>query len=164
MVLRLIKILVAWAFGAFAALVCISNFQEASINLGYIQTVISMVDVFPTSPRSRAFLPLESISTLLSIIVALDGLIAFLLIIGGLRMLINIQGPALQFNRSKSVASFGYCVAFLLWFVGFVTIAGEWFLAWQYPMGKGAIDISFNISMVALLGLIFLNQKDDEVT
>ncbi|MFS8184247.1 DUF2165 family protein [Pseudovibrio denitrificans] len=162
MLLRLIKVLIALSFGAFAAMVCFNNYQDAPANLAYIETVISMVDTFPTSPKFRAVFPLETAPTFLIIILAIEGFIAFLLILGSLRMLANIHKPAAAFNRSKSVVSFGFCVAILLWFVVFVVGAGEWFLAWQSPIGRGAIETSYNISIIAFLGLIFVNQRDEE--
>ncbi|KZK94594.1 hypothetical protein PsAD46_01017 [Pseudovibrio sp. Ad46] len=162
MLLRLIKVLVSLAFGGFAALVCFNNYQDTPANLAYIETVISMVDTFPTSPKFRAVFPLETAPTFLTIILAIEGFIALLLVLGSLRMLASIHRSAASFNRSKSTVSFGFCIAILLWFGIFVTGAGEWFLAWQSPLGRGAIDTSYNISIIAFLALIFVNQKEED--
>lgn len=124
MVLRLIKIMISLAFGAFAAMASLNNFQDAPANLAYVETVISMVDVLPGSPKSRAIFPLDSAPVFLSIILAIEGFIAFLLIIGSLRMLANIGKSAKAFKRSKTMASLGYCTAILLWFLGFVVFGG----------------------------------------
>ncbi len=160
MLLRLIKVLVSLAFGIFAAMVCLNNFQDSPANLAYIETIISMVDTFPTSPKFRALFPLEAAPTFLIIILAIQGFIALMLILGSARMLVSIHRPAAAFSRSKSTVSLGYCVAILLWFGVFVIGAGEWFLGWQSEIGRGAINTSYNISIIAFLGLIFVNQKD----
>ena len=160
---RLCKILISLAFAMFAGMSCYNNISDAPANIQYIKTVITMVDVYPGSPTSRAILSSESSTLFLAVILSIEGLVSVLLIAGSLHMLQHVGDSEKVFQHSKSLVMIGFTLAVMLWFLGFVVIAGEWFLAWQSAKGGGAVKTAYTISTIALLALVFVSLRDGEV-
>ena len=48
-------------------------------------------------------------------------------------MLANIRGSAADFARGKAWMILACLFAVLIWGVGFMVVAGDWFLAWEAP-------------------------------
>lgn len=60
---------------------------------------------------------------------------------------------------SLARAYIGGGIAFLLWFAGFMIVAGEWFAMWQSHDWNGqAAAFRFYATMLGVL--IFVNQQD----
>ena len=93
-------------------------------------------------------------------IIAVEILIAGLCWLGGWHLYRNIEDPV-SFNQAKGTAILGLTVGFLLWFTGFMTIGGEWFLMWQSEVANGQ-QAAFRFVMVIVVTLIYLVQIDDE--
>ena len=53
-------------------------------------------------------------------------------------------------------------LAFLVWFLGFMVIAGEWFAMWESKLWNGE-EAAFRFYVTVLAVLIFLNQPDSEL-
>ena len=53
-------------------------------------------------------------------------------------------------------------LAFLVWFFGFMVVAGEWFAMWQSQTWNGQ-EAAFRFYMAVLGVLIFVNQPDGEL-
>ena len=49
---------------------------------------------------------------------------------GGAR-LFRARADVQRFNQAKGIAAAGLTLGIILWFSGFITIGGEWFLMWQ---------------------------------
>jgi len=49
---------------------------------------------------------------------------------------------------------------FLVWFLGFMVVAGEWFAMWQSKSWNGQ-EAAFRFYMPILAVLIFVNQRND---
>ena len=69
----------------------------------------------------------------LAVIMALETAAGVLGAISIVVMLANIRGSAADFARGKSWLILACLFAILVWGVGFMVIAGDWFLAWQAP-------------------------------
>lgn len=63
------------------------------------------------------------------------------------------------FNQSKGIAVSGLTLGILLWFTGFMSIGGEWFLMWQSQVWNG-IESSFRFVVVIFMTLLYLIQPD----
>ncbi len=67
-----------------------------------------------------------------------------------------------MFNQAKLYVIAACLLAFLVWFVGFMVVAGEWFAMWQsttWNFQQGA----FRFYATVLLVLIFVNQPDGDL-
>lgn len=67
----------------------------------------------------------------LVLIMAMETAAGVLGLIGVVVMLANIRGAAADFARGKAWMIVGCLCAILVWGVGFLVVAGDWFLAWQ---------------------------------
>ncbi|MGV8711342.1 MAG: DUF2165 family protein, partial [Nitrosomonas sp.] len=79
---------------------------------------------------------------------------------GSFHLYQNIQQP-IAFNQSKKFAILGLTLGLLLWFTGFMTIGGEWFLMWQSDVANGQ-QAAFRLVMIMSAALIYLTQHDDD--
>lgn len=53
-------------------------------------------------------------------------------------------------------------MGFLVWFLGFMVVGGEWFAMWQSSTWNGQ-DAAFKFYMTMLAVLIFVNQPDRDL-
>ena len=66
------------------------------------------------------------------------------------------------FNRSKALVHLAALAGFLVWFLGFMVVGGEWFLMWQSETWNGQ-EPAFRFYVTILLVLIYVNQPDGEL-
>jgi len=72
------------------------------------------------------------------------------------------HAPGPVFNQAKGLVVVAALLAFLLWFFGFMVIAGEWYAMWQSQTWNGQ-DAAFRFYVTVLAVLIFINQADGDV-
>ena len=150
---------------AFAALVAFNNVVDYPANLAFVRHVLSMDDIFATSQplaRWRAIASPLGWHALYALIIAGEIATAALLGRGAWDLWRARRAPAAQFARAKRWAIAGVLAGFVLWFLGFMVIGGEWFLMWQSPKWNGQAS-AFRFYMTLLAVGIFVNQKDGEL-
>jgi predicted small integral membrane protein len=69
----------------------------------------------------------------LTLIMTTEGIAGILGAIGLVAMLANLRGSARAFGKGKAFMMLGCMAAVLVWGVGFMVVAGDWFLAWERP-------------------------------
>jgi predicted small integral membrane protein len=69
---------------------------------------------------------------------------------------------ARDFHQAKRFVFAGTACGFLVWFVGFLAVGGEWFAMWQSQVWNGQ-QAAFRILASILLVLIFVAQPDAEL-
>ena len=80
---------------------------------------------------------------------------------GSVKMLKSLKGDSTSFQKSKSVSVIGLGVGMLLWYLGFITVGGEWFYMWA-SLWNGQ-DAAWRMFGIMGIILVFLMQKDDEL-
>ena len=157
---RLAKIAMVLGLALFAAIVTFSNVTDYDSNYEFVKHVLSMDTTFP---GNRAMYRAITSPLLWTIgywtIIAGEGLTALLFLVGGWRMIRVWDGPADEFDQAKSVTIAGALMGFLVWFVGFMVVGGEWFLMWQSSTWNGQ-EAAFRFYMTILAVLIFVNQPE----
>jgi predicted small integral membrane protein len=112
-------------------------------------------------PLSRHHRPaLQQAAYLL--IIAIETAIAVLCWLGGYRLLRVIRAEGSAFNRAKTMSVSGLALGILLWQLGFVTIAGEWFGMWMSHRWDAVPD-AFHFVVILYASLIFLVMRDDDL-
>lgn len=160
--IRLAKVAMIGSLAAYALIVTYDNIVDYQSNYEFVRHVLSMDTTFPGNTLMHRAITNESIWSLAyALIIAMEGLTAFLLLVGALVLLSRLRAPAEVFNRSKVWAVAGLTVGFGLWFFGFMVIAGEYFAMWQSKVWNGQ-DAAARISTVILGALIFVNLPDGE--
>jgi predicted small integral membrane protein len=160
MPIRLAKIAMVAAIALFASIVTFGNLTDYHTNYLFVQHVLSMDTIFPFSDiRYRAITDPEMHRIAYAAIIAAEGTVAVLCWLGTLQLLRHVRGDSAAFNGAKILAVVGLTLGFLLWQVGFMTIAGEWFGMWQSQQWNG-VPSAFRFVMVIAAVLIFLALPD----
>jgi predicted small integral membrane protein len=93
-----------------------------------------------------------------SLIIFVEAAIAVLCWLGGFR-LFKVINNSERFNESKDMAILGLTLGMLLWFTGFITLGGEWFLMWQSKIWNGQ-QAAFRLVVIIGITLLYLIQPD----
>jgi predicted small integral membrane protein len=162
-VIRLAKTAMIAAIALFATLVAFGNLTDYGTNFVFVQHVLSMDSVLPSSHigyRAVTSPVLHHAAYLL--IIAAEAATGVLCWIGAAAMVRRLKANATVFQRGKTFAVLGLTLGFLIWQVGFMTIGGEWFGMWQSAQWNG-VPGAFRFVMVIVAVLIFVVLRDDEL-
>jgi predicted small integral membrane protein len=97
-----------------------------------------------------------------ALIIAAEGITGLLFLAGAIRMFQARNAPRAEFNQAKALTIGACLLAFLVWFFGFMVVAGEWFAMWQSQTWNGQ-EAAFRFYVAVLGVLIFVNQPDGEL-
>ncbi|WP_199792814.1 DUF2165 family protein [Melaminivora suipulveris] len=162
---RCAKAAMTACLAAFAAMVAFNNLVDYRANLAFVQHVLAMDDIFEGSRHLVRWRTIQSPflwHALYGLIIAGELATAALLGRGAWALWRARRAPAAQFARAKRWTITGVLAGFVLWFLGFMVIGGEWFLMWQSPTWNGQAS-AFRFYMTLLAVGIFVNQGDGEL-
>lgn len=163
LIVRLAKIAMTAALAAFAFIVTYDNIVDYGTNYEFVKHVLSMDTTFPGNKLMGRAITDPRLWTLgYAAIIAAEGIVFLLLAIATAAMLLALRAPAASFQRAKSWMVAGAAFGFMVWFFGFMVVAGEYFAMWQSKAWNGQ-EPAFRFYMTLLAVLIFVNQKDDEI-
>ncbi|MFA5901240.1 MAG: DUF2165 domain-containing protein [Hyphomicrobium sp.] len=163
MVVRAAKVLLVLMIGLFSLLVGADNIIDYGTNYAFVQHVMSMDMVFPSSTLTwRAITSPLLHHFAYALIIFAELLAGVLCIIGARRLWLVRESPAFTFNTAKNAAVAGLVTGFALWFCGFMIVGGEWFQMWQSQTWNGQQAAFRFIACIGIV-LIFLTQKDHEL-
>ncbi len=158
---RLSKVVMLLAFALYTALVAIGNLTDYDSNFSIVKHVLRMDTTFPNNRVMWRAIESSSLHHVAyGFIIFSEILIALLCCVGGLRLLQNLNNPV-AFDQAKNCAILGLILGFILWFTGFMTIGGEWFLMWQSNVANGQ-EAAFRLVVIISLMLIHLTHRDAE--
>jgi predicted small integral membrane protein len=164
LITRVAKIVMCLALALFCLLVTFDNITDYNANYEFVQHVLSMDTTFPGNElRYRAITNPTLWRIVYALIIVGEGVTGVLFLAGAIGMTRALHAPSAAFNRAKAYAIAGGLVAFLVWFFGFMVVAGEWFDMWQSKTWNGQ-DAAFRFYVTVLAVLIFLNMPDGELT
>jgi predicted small integral membrane protein len=163
LIVRLAKIAMTAALAAFAFIVTYDNIVDYGTNYEFVKHVLSMDTTFPGNKLMGRAITDPRLWTLgYAAIIAAEGIVFLLLAIATAAMLLALRAPAASFQRAKSWMVAGAAFGFMVWFFGFMVVAGEYFAMWQSKAWNGQ-EPAFRFYITLLAVLIFVNQKDDEI-
>ena len=157
---RYAKIIMSLALAAFCLLVAFDNLTDYGTNYLFLQHVMSMDTTFPGNAlmyRSITNPVLWQIAY--ALIIAAEALTGLLFLAGAIRLFQVRNAPGAAFNDAKALVIAGATLAFLVWFFGFMVVAGEWFAMWQSATWNGQ-EAAFRFYMAVLGVLIFVGLPD----
>jgi len=163
LIIRYAKIVMALCLAVFCLLVVFNNLTDHGTNFLFVQHVLSMDTTYPGSAldyRAVTYPPLWHVAYWL--IIAGQAVSGILLLAGTIRLWQVRAAPGAVFNAAKGLFVAGALAAFLVWFLGFMVIAGEWFAMWQSATWNGQ-EAAFRFYVTALVVLIFVNQADGDL-
>lgn len=160
MLIRLCKIAMLLALSLFAFLVTFNNITDYGSNFAFVQHVLSMDTTFPDNAAMYRSITAEwAWHAGYWLIIGGEALTCILLFIGALRLFGALRAPGVEFDNQKGIAAVGCTFGFIVWFVGFMAIGGEWFLMWQSEIWNGQ-QAAFRFYLSILGVLIFVMQSD----
>lgn len=163
LITRLTKIVMCLVLAVFCLLVTFDNLTDYATNYLFVQHVLDMDTTFPDNKLMyRAITDPLLWKIGYALIIAAEGVTGILFLIGAMHLWRSRRAPGDEFNRAKAYAIAGALVAFLVWFLGFMVIAGEWFAMWESKIWNGQ-EAAFRFYMVVLAVLILLNQPDPDL-
>jgi predicted small integral membrane protein len=164
MLIRVAKIAMIAAIAAVVSLVAFGNITDYGTNLRFVQHVLSMDSLFPTTTiRYRAITSPVLQHAAYAIIIAAETATAAICWVGSFQLLRRLRADARTFNRGKNFAIAGLTLGFLLFQFGFVTVGGEWFGMWMSQQWNG-IPSAFRYLMTIIAVLIFVAMPDEDLS
>ena len=153
--IRLSKVVMVAGLAAYALLVAFGNITDYGSNFAFIQHVMSMDTTFPGNKLMyRAITSPVLHNIAYCAIIAGEGLTGIVLAVAAGRLW-AARGDGARFSAAKGIVALGAALAFLVWFVGFLLIAGEWFAMWQSPTWNGQ-ESAFRFIACFLLVTVFV--------
>jgi predicted small integral membrane protein len=157
---RIVKAVMLACLAAFALLVAFDNVADYDANYLFIQHVLSMDTIFRGDALMyRAITAPLAWHICYAFIIAAEAATGLCFAVAAASLVRHLRAEPACFNRAKRFAYIGGGIAFLLWFAGFMVIAGEWFAMWQSHEWNGQAA-AFRFYMTMLGVLIFVNQHD----
>jgi predicted small integral membrane protein len=160
---RAAKIAMVAAIALWFTLVTFGNITDYGTNFAFVQHVMSMDTLFPTTTITyRAITNSALQHAAYASIITTQITATVLCWLGVLALLRAFRGSAKVFNSAKGFAIAGLALGFLLYQVGFMTIAGEWFGMWMSQQWNGTPS-AFRFLMIMIAVLIFLAIPDVDI-
>ena len=158
---RISKAALVWAIALFASLVVLNNLADYGANFEFVHHVLKMDTILPGNSASwRAVESPFLHHAFYCLIILVEAVIAILCWLGGFQLFRSVTDAA-RFNKAKGIAILGLTLGILLWFTGFITLGGEWFLMWQSRDWNGQ-QAAFRLVVVLGITLLYLVHTDGE--
>ena len=160
---RYAKIVMSLCLAAFCLLVAFDNLTDYGTNYLFVQHVMSMDTTFPGNALMyRSITSPVLWQIFYALIIAAEGITGILFLAGAIRLIQARNAPAPIFNEAKGLVIAAATLAFLVWFFGFMVVAGEWFAMWQSQTWNGQ-EAAFRFYMAVLGVLIFVALPDGDL-
>jgi predicted small integral membrane protein len=161
--LRLTKIAMSASLAVFTFLVAFDNITDYGANFAFVQHVLSMDTTFPDSTlRWRGITNPTLWHPAYWLIIMGEALTCAAYTIGSAALLRRLRATGAAFNRSKRFVYIATALGFLVWFLGFMVIGGEWFAMWQSRTWNGQ-EAAFRFYATMLGAGIFISLDDRDL-
>jgi predicted small integral membrane protein len=160
---RVVKIIMVTSLALFAFIVTFDNIIDYGTNFQFVRHVLSMDTVFPDNALMHRALTDPVLWHLgYAVIIAGEGLTCLAFAVAAVELTRSVRDSAVRFNHAKRFVFVGAGIGFLVWFLGFMVVGGEWFAMWQSKLWNGQ-QAAFRFYITLLGILIFVNQEDSEL-
>jgi predicted small integral membrane protein len=163
LITRIAKIVMSLALGLFCLLVAFDNLTDYGTNYLAVQHVMSMDTTLPDNALLYRSVTNPTLWQLAyAAIIAGEAITAALYLFGAYRLWEACEASAETFNRAKNATIAASLLAFLIWYFGFMVVAGEWFAMWQSEHWNFQ-EAAFRFYMTVLAVLIFVAMPDADL-
>lgn len=153
---RIVKAAMVATVGFWACLIAYGNVADYASNWAFVQHVLAMDTVFPDNAlKSRAITNPALQKVAYWAIIATQWTMAALTLYGAWRLL-RARADRRAFIAAKAPAAVGLLLVWILYYVGFVAVGGEWFSMWQSTVwnGQGKAVMFVTCSTLVLIVLL----------
>lgn len=163
MISRYLKIKLVGTAALFFAFAAFGNLSAYEVNFGFVQGVMTMETIGKGEGLDWRRVTSPIVHHVVYWIVILWQIVAAVACAAGAwRLYRHRYDGVVTFQRAKTVAIFGLGAGLLLYFLGFITIGGEWFAMWRSQVWNGQAVSHLMISALGIV-LVYLSQRDEEV-
>ena len=160
---RVSKIALVGASAFFLLLVVFNNLTDYGSNFEFVKHVLAMDTTFPGNAGMWRAVSSPAIHhAFYAMIIAWESVSGLMLGAGAWRLWRARAAPAAAWQAAKTLATLGFTLSLLQWYVAFMAVGGEWFLMWQSKVWNGQ-DAAFRLFAMMGVSLVFLNLRDDEL-
>jgi predicted small integral membrane protein len=160
-ILRVVKAVLVASVGAWAALVAYGNLADYGANWAFVQHVLAMDTVFADNPlKSRAITDPALQRLAYGSIIAVEWAMALACLYGAWR-LFRARRDRASFVAAKVPAVIGLTLVWLLYFIGFIAIGGEWFSMWQSSTWNGQPGAMRFLTCAMFVMIVLLLPEED---
>ena len=160
--LREIKALMVASLALYPLVVAFGNITAYEANFVFLQHVMSMDTTFPDNPLMYRAVTSPTLQRLAyALIIAFEALCGLALAWGAIALWRARRASAAEFAAAKLWTAIGGFLGFLVWFVGFLVIAGEWFAMWQSAHWN-AQEPAFRFVVMIVLVVLFVMQPEEK--
>lgn len=150
-------------WGLFSLLNNVSDFSDTARQA--VAPLLSMQDTYHVPGQmwralSASWAPLIG----LGFITLMETLAGMLAATGIVVMLKNFRRNYADFARAKAWAIAGACCAILVWGIGFMVVAGDWFMAWEAktaPLSTQLGAMMYTLPCMLALGILMLHREEE---
>ncbi len=129
-IIRSAKAAVSGGIAAFFLVVAFGNITDYDSNWQFVRHVLAMDTTFLSPALMRRAVTDEALQRLAyHLIIAWEAATGLVLAIAAALMAVRLGRPG--FERARAFAIVGLAMGFLLYGVGFLVVASEWFAMWQ---------------------------------
>jgi predicted small integral membrane protein len=159
---RLLKCILVFSVGIWGTLVALDNILDYDSNWQFVRHVLAMDTVFPDNVlKYRAVTDVSLQKAAYWGIIATEWLIGVGCLAGSWR-LVRARRSARAFSAAKPLAASALVLVFLLYYVGFVMIGGEWFSMWQSQVWNGQSKATMFLSCAMFVLIVLLLPESDD--
>lgn len=160
--IRIVKSTMVASVGLWSLLIAFNNIVDYGSNLAFVQHVLAMDTVFPDNAVKYRAITNPVIQQIgYWGIIATEWTMAGLLLAGAWR-LFAACGDRRAFISAKAMPALGLLLVFLLYYIGFVAIGGEWFTMWQSTIWNGQQKAVMFLTCSTLVLIVLLLPEQDE--
>ena len=160
--LRLSRMALAASVAALFTLVAFGNVTDYGSNFAFVQHVLAMDTTFGSpGVMWRAITSPAVHHAAYVAIIGWQAGTAALLWVGVARLWRTRRGAAAAWNAARGPALLGLTAGMLLYGLGFLVIAGEWFAMWQSRQWNGQANAAIFLTFIGL-ALLHLSAAEPE--
>lgn len=159
--LRLCKIVITALSSVFFLIVVFNNLTDPDSNYQFVRHVLGMDTTFPGNTLMYRSITTPFIHKVFyASIIAWEALCCGLIGSGALRLWKARAVSTPEWRKAKELASIGLTASIILWYFGFITMGGEWYVMWQSKVWNGQ-EAAFRNFVISAVTLVLLNQADE---
>ena len=138
MIERGLKIFMTGGVAMLCAFIVVGNIEDPGSNLVFVQHVLSMDTIMPVSAMASHALPIPVLWPIVFWLIVLgEAATTVLFALATVELVRARNRKARDFRAAKRFVYLGAGCGFLVWFLAFLAVGGEWFAMWQSQVWNG---------------------------
>ncbi|UOR14688.1 DUF2165 domain-containing protein [Qipengyuania aquimaris] len=160
MIDRTLKPLFVAFFGLMALLYVIHNIINLGAAYGAVGYVLSLENNAIFTNNLLPAIGADAVPIFAWIIFLFEIASGLLCLWGAWKLWSARGGDTATYESAKGMAKLGLGLGVVTWFGLFGTLGGAGYQMWQHEIGAGSLGDAFKFSVWALLGLLYLGQRE----